>query len=376
MRDLYEVLGVARDADQATIRKAFKKLAREYHPDLNKAPEAAERFKEISAAYEVLGDEQRRALYDEFGEISLKPGFDAEKARQWKQAGRRFGGAPGGFHADLGGFDFGAGGFGLDELFGSLFGGARRARQPQGPQRGADIESTLEVSLVDAIRGAEPVIEVRRPARCTICDGAGGTGRQACPRCHGSGRVTIHAFGRRSMGLPCDQCGGQGVLFAQECATCGGTGRVMRQERLRVKIPPGVADGQVIRLRGKGGDGQRGGPSGDLLLEIRVQSHPLLVREGNDLVMEVPITLGEAVAGARIEVPTPVGPVRVTVPAGVQSGQKLRLKGRGVPTTGGRGDLYLVLRPTPPATDDPEAKRLARELDRFYTRDVREGLLL
>lgn len=375
MRDLYEVLGVPKDADQASIRKSFKKLAREFHPDLNKDPKAADRFKEVSAAYEVLGDEGKRSLYDEFGEVSLKPGFDADQARRYKSQFRGGPSGPGGF----GGF---GGGVDIEEILGSFFGGGG-PRGPSGgfgggragPAAGADIESNLRISLLDVIKGRTETITVRRPGRCGTCNGEGGTGKATCMRCGGMGHTRMGpGFG--NFQVPCDDCGGSGTTFAQECVRCAGTGRTMTTENLKVHIPPGVAEGQVIRLRGKGGEGQRGGPAGDLLLAVEIAPHPLLERDGSDLILEVPLTIAEAMRGGRIEVPTPDGPVRVNVPAGATSGQRLRLRGKGVPTAGGRGDLYLVLRPTPPARKDAEAIKLAEALDPLYDRDVRADLKL
>lgn len=314
MRDLYEALGVGRDADQATIRKAFKKLAREFHPDLNKDPKAADRFKEVNAAYEVLGDEEKRSLYDEFGETSLRPGFDAIQARAYKS---RYGGFPGG-GGGRGGF---GGGVDIEEVLGSFFtgGGGFGGGFGGGPPRpvaGADVEHTIQISLLDAIQGKTESLTLRRPGRATV------------------------------------------------------------QESLKVHIPPGVGEGQVIRLRGKGGEGQRGGPAGDLLLTVEIAPHPLLKREGADLSMEVPLTIAEAMGGGRVEVPTLDGPVRVNVPPGATNGQRLRLRGKGVPSAGGRGDLYLVLRPTPPARTDAEALQLAAALDPLYDGDVRANLKL
>lgn len=386
MRDLYEALGVARDADQAEIRKSFKKLARQYHPDLNQDPKAAERFKEVSAAYEVLGDESRRALYDEFGETSLRPGFDADQARAFKARGG-FGG--------FGGFASGAGGnFGggrtvtFEDLFGDLFGQGRgggggfgggpgfSSSARRGPARGTDLEGTLKLSLLDVVHGTSAPFAFRRPGHCEVCSGEGGTGKQTCTRCGGLGRIRMGGGSFGDAMLPCDACGASGSTFASECAACAGTGRATRDEHLKVRVPPGVEEGQVIRLRGKGGEGQKGGPAGDLLLTVHIERHPFLEREGADLVMEVPISIAEAVKGGRIEVPTPDGPVRVNLPAGAASGQRLRLRGKGVPTSGGRGDLYLLLRPTPPKGDDPELLKLAEGLDAFYDGDLRASLQL
>jgi curved DNA-binding protein len=301
MRDPYAVLGVARGADADEIRKVFKKLARQYHPDLNKAPEAADRFKEINQAYEIIGDADKRALWDEFGEVSTRPGFDAAKARAWKQGG---GGPGGGFGAG-----FGGGGVDLDEFF-SFFAG----RGPQGPRRGADVEAQVQVPLMALISGEPQELHLGRPGE--------------------------------------------------------------EPESIKVRIPRGTRPGETIRLRGKGREG-RGGPPGDLLLTVDVAPHPHLRLDGDDLEMDLPITISEAVAGARIEVPTPDGPLRVRVPPGTTGGQRLRVKDRGLPRRDGdRGHLFLVLRPVAPRSDDPRARELAEELDRFYGEDVRAGLAI
>jgi molecular chaperone DnaJ len=362
MRNLYEVLGVSKTADQAEIKKAYKKLARKYHPDLNKNdPKAADQFKEVSAAYEVLEDESKRAAYDEFGEASLSSGFNPDQARAWKsRGGQPF---PGGFG--------GGAGFDVDDLFGSLFGGQQRARGPRRPMRarGTDIEATLGVDFLDAIRGAERLVQIRRPAQCDVCHGEGGTGKKTCPTCDGSGRVSLEQLGMSAV-VPCDDCGGTGSVYEAECSNCAGTGRAMAEERLKVKIPPGVDDGQVIRLRGKGGEGRNGGPAGDLLLTIAIEPHRFLRRDGADLEMDVPITFAEAIEGGPIEVPTAAGgTVRVSIPKGAKNGQKLRLKGKGVKD---EGDLYLVLRPTPPKDGGGDA--IVEQLKSLYTEDVRADL--
>lgn len=315
MRNLYEVLGLPKSAPADDIKKTFKKLAKEFHPDRNKAPGAEQRFKEISAAYEVLGDEKKRALYDEFGEVSLRPGFDADKARAFRQGGGGFGGP--GFGGFGGGFGEGEGGYSFEELFGDFFAGGRRGRGGPRPRRGRDYSSTVEVDLLAAIKGDETSVTLNRP------------------------------------GDP-------------------------EPARLRVRLPAGIEDGQSIRLAGQGEPGQAGGPNGDVLLEIRVLPHPFLRRKGQDLELDVPITIHEAMAGAKVEVPTPWGRVKVTIPAGSQNGRRMRLRGKGLAARRdlAEGDLYLVLRPTPPETDEAEAMQLAESLQRFYTRDLRAALEL
>lgn len=373
MKNPYEVLGVAKDADQAAIRKAFKSLARKYHPDVAKEAGAEERFKEISAAYDVLGDEQKRALYDEFGDVSLQSGFDAEKARAWKNmagggGGGRGRGAPGGFSfEDLfgegGGFGGNGGGFGG-------FGGFGGGRGGPAVGRGPGIEGAVTVPFLDVVRGGSVTVTLTRPSECRTCKGEGGTGRTPCAACKGSGRRNLRQLGLTAL-VQCDECGGEGATYKEECASCGGTGRVRERKSLTVSIPAGVASGQVIRLRGQGGEGHHGGPAGDLLLTVEVAPHPRLRRDGKDLEMDLPVTLAEALGGASVEVPTPTGKVRVKIPAGSANGQKLRLGGRGVQAVGSPGDLFLVLRPVLPRGGDEEALAHARALD---AGDVRAGL--
>ncbi|MFZ5476079.1 MAG: DnaJ C-terminal domain-containing protein [Myxococcota bacterium] len=366
MKDLYAVLGVARDADQASIKKAFKTLARKYHPDVSKEAGAQDRFKEISAAYEVLGDEQKRALYDEFGEVSLRAGFDPEQARAFKNMGGGFRPGPdfGGGAGPYPGGGFGGGaGFDFDDLLGNLFGrGGGAGRRPDGPRGGADIEGRVTIDFLDAVRGGEVPIQVRRPGPCGACKGEGGRGRKPCTACRGSGRRAVRQLGLNVL-AQCDECGGTGATWAEECATCGGTGRVRELVNLQVRVPPGVDSGQLLRLRGQGGAGVHGGPAGDLLLTVDVRDHALLHRKGRDLEMDLPLTLAEALGGGSVEVPTPTGKVRVKVPKGSNNGTRLRIAGRGVQLKEGAGDLYLVLRPMLPATSDAEALELASQLD-------------
>lgn len=332
MRDPYAVLGVAKDASAADIKKAYKKLARKHHPDLSKADADIERFKEINAAYEVVGDEEKRKLFDQFGEASTRPGFDAEQARAWQSMGGRgggFGGTPGGGFRwstngpDLSGGFGGQGGGGFvdpEDLLGSLFGGSRVRR---GPRPGQDIVAEVQVSLLQVAR-AEPLeLDLRRPVVSSV--------------------------------------GGQATMTMQE-------------EKLKVRLPPGVEDGRTIVLRGKGGESPNGGPPGDLKITVRVQPVPGLRRDGEALELDLPITFAEALVGARVAVPTFDGEVKVTVPPGVQQGQKLRLRGKGMVLPHGRGDLILVMRPSTPSSPGPEAQELAERLAALYDQDVRAGL--
>lgn len=323
-RDLYEVLGVARDADADAIRKAYRKLARKLHPDVNPGDAAAEeRFKEVSEAYSVLSDPEKRGNYDEFGDVSLEGGFDAEAARKARDAfGRRFGGPGAGPSGASFGFEAGPGAqfeFGdLDELLGRVYGA--RGRRGGGLQglRGADLEAVLELDFLEAARGGEKRLQLQVPDE---------------------------------QGVP-------------------------RPQTVTVRIPPGVADGGRIRLRGKGGPGMGGGPPGDLFATIRVRPHPVLRREGRDLHVEVPITVTEAVRGAKVEVPTLDGRATVTVPAGTDGGRRLRLRGKGVPDPAGGppGDLYVTLRIRVPRGLDSEGEAALDRLGSFEPADPREDL--
>jgi molecular chaperone DnaJ len=380
MRDLYSVLGVAKNADQASIKKAFKTLARKYHPDVTKEPGAEEKFKEIAGAYEVIGDEQKRALYDEFGENSLRPGFNAEQARAYKNfAGGFPGGNGGGFPG--GGNPFGGGGgIRFEDLFaggdmGSFFGGGGGGRGRV--SKGADIEGRARIPFMVAVRGGEVQVPLRRPAHCSACGGEGGTGQRPCRSCAGKGRKNM---GQRGLIMACDECGGTGVEFANTCAACDGTGRAQSDQKLTVRIPAGAETGKSIRLKGQGGEGVRGGPAGDLVLSLEVDEHPLLRRKGKDLELDVPISLSEAIGGGSVEVPTPTTPVRVKIPKGAANGARLRVPGRGVQAREGAGDLYLILRPVIPSgvTEEALAEALsaAQKLDALGSLELRAGLQL
>jgi len=291
MRDPYSVLGVPKNADQDTIRKAYKKLARKWHPDVNKAAGAEDRFKEVNAAYDILGDDEKRKNFDRFGEASTRAGFDPRAA--------------GGF-----GFDFG-GGVDVDDLLGSLFGSGGRSR---GPRRGRDQSIHLDVDLMSVVKGANQSVHLRRP------DG--------------------------------------------------------RSERLDVPIPAGAKDGGRVRLKGQGLPPRGGGPCGDLLVTLRVQPHPHLRRSEDDLEMDVPITILEALKGGSITVPTPTGDIKLKVPAGARSGTRMRIKGRGVQRRGRPGDLYLVLRPEVPQASTAALVEAAEAFEEAYDTPVREGLTL
>jgi len=369
--DYYRILGVERTASQEEIRKVYRKLARKYHPDINPGNKEAEnKFKEISVAHDILSHPKKRKLYDEFGEAGLAAGFDADKARsygRWQEQSARSGGTHGFASEDLG------------DLFGDLgglFSGGRRARP--GPIQGGDIEATVEIDFLDAVRGFQTSLTLERPVPCENCRGSGvkpGTAPTTCPECRGTGSKPI-VDGPLQFRQTCPRCMGSGRLPGEPCPACKGAGRVLRPETIRVNIPPGTEPGKRIRLRGKGEAGMRGGPAGDLYIVPRIRPHPLLTRSGRDLTLELPITVGEAVGGATVEVPTPTGPVKVKIPAGAQSGQRLRIKGKGVPAHGQSpaGDLYLRLMVRVPKEKIPQD--IIEKIDRAYEEDVRKDLRL
>ncbi len=369
--DYYKTLGVERSVSKDDVRKAYRKLARKYHPDINPGNREAEgKFKELSVAYDVLSNEKKRKLYDEFGEAGLAAGFDAEKARsyeQWRQQSARSGG-PQAFDMDD-----------LGDLFGGLGGMFRQGPRAQtGPLRGADIESSMDIDFLDMVRGFQTAITLERPLTCDTCQGSGtkaGSLPKTCPECRGSGNILL-AQGPLQFRQPCPRCSGSGKLPGDPCTLCGGSGRVARPETIRVNIPPGADPGKRIRLRGKGEAGVRGGPSGDLFIAPRIRPHSILTRTGRDLSMDLPITFGEALRGASVEVPTASGPINVKIPAGAQSGQQLRIKGKGVAAHGQTpaGDLYLRLMVRVPKEE--VAQEVIDKLDRAYGEDVRKDLRL
>jgi molecular chaperone DnaJ len=376
-KDYYAVLGVGKTASQEEIRKAYRKLARKWHPDINPGNvEAENKFKEISEAYDVLGKEDKRKLYDEFGEEALRQGFDAEKARQYKQWENVRGRSRTGGNEDFGRYQS------YEDIFGDLFGAAGQSRGFGGTGvratvDGRDLEHHMTIDFLSALRGFETEISLKGGKPCTVCGGTGSdpsAKRIPCPTCGGSGRVNI-AGGPMNFTRVCPECGGHGTI-GRPCPACGGTGRVEGIETIKVTIPPGVHEGSKVRLAGKGEPGSGGGRSGDLFLIVHVKPHRLMTRDGDNLVMELPLTVKEAVAGASVDVPTVDGDVKVKIPPGSQAGQTLKLKGKGAVNTRTRqrGDLLLKLVVKVPKSSEEELLQAAEKIENFYRENVRSKL--
>ena len=372
-KDYYKVLGVPETATAKEITRAYRKLARDTHPDRNAGQE--DRFKEVSAAYDVIGDPAKRKEYDEVRKMGpVGAGFPGGGT------GGRPGGSPfgGGFRVeDLG--DLGD----LGDLFGGLFGrGDGRARGPSrgtGPRRGADLEAELHLSFVDAVRGVTTTVNLTSEAPCQTCHGSGarpGTAPVVCPECGGRG-VLDDNQGLFSFSSPCTRCGGRGTVVETPCPTCRGSGTQLRQREVKVRIPAGVDDGQRIRVKGRGSPGAGGGPPGDLYVVVRVAPHPLFQRSGRHLTITVPVTFPEAALGADITVPTLDGePVRLRLPAGTRSGRTLRVKGRGVPAADGRppGDLLVTVEVAVPSKLSAAERKAVEELAAAGTESPRAYL--
>jgi molecular chaperone DnaJ len=358
-KDYYAALGVSKDAKAADIKKAYRKLAQKLHPDKNPDDVKAEqRFKEVSEAYDVLSDDKRRKEYDEARSLFASGGHRAGPNGS--------GGYPG--YGNTGGFDpsdvFGQNrNAGFGDLFGGLF-GRGSGTSTRGPRRGSDLAASLTVSFEDSLGGLEASVRLSDAAACSTCHGLGskpGTAPRTCPSCQGLG-VVSQSQGGFALSAPCRDCQGRGSIIDDPCPDCGGSGRRERVQRIRV--PAGVADGQRLRVRGRGGPGERGGPAGDLEVTVHVRSHPVFGRSGSDLTITLPVSFTEAALGANVAVPTLDGaPVTVKVPAGTPSGQRLRVRGRGVPGTGGaRGDLLVSIEVTVPNKLSSAARQAVEEL--------------
>jgi molecular chaperone DnaJ len=382
-KDLYAALGVKKTAKQDEIKKAYRKLARKFHPDVNPGnKEAEDKFKQISEAHEVLSDPDKRKIYDEFGEEGLRAGFDPDQARQyrqWQQTGGASRGTPGGgaYHysdlGDQGSFKYS----GFEDIFSDLF-GAGGGPQARGPQKGRDIESSLEIDFSSAIRGATTRVTLQKHSTCSKCGGSGriNTGDGVCKTCNGTGQTRV-AQGPLNFTQTCPDCKGTGRASAT-CPECHGNGVVPATETIDVNIPAGVDTGSKIRLAGKGEPGLNGGPPGDLFIVTRVVPHHVFKRDGDNLKLDLPVTISEAMSGAEVTIPTLSGQVQLKVPPGTKSGQKLRLKGKGVPNlkTKTPGDLFVTIRVQIPSTKDPKALETAALLDSFYDENIRKEIRL
>ncbi len=353
-RDYYEVLGVSKGASEDEIKKAYKKLARKYHPDMNPGDkEAEEKFKEVNEANEVLSDPEKKARYDQFGFAGVDPSYGA---------------GTGGAYGGAGGFDFGD----LGDIFGSFFGGGfggGQRRNPNAPQRGESIRASVTVSFTEAAFGCEKEVSVERSEQCPTCKGNGcapGTTPEVCPDCHGSGMVQVQQ--RTPMGVfassrPCQKCRGTGRIIHQPCRDCGGQGSVRKRKTIKINIPAGIDDGQTISLRGQGHAGKNGGPSGDLLVTVMVKPHEIFRRDGTSVFCEAPITYAQAVLGGTLEIPTIDGKVKYDIPEGTQTGTVFRLRGKGIPAINGRGrgDQYVTVTIETPQNLNKEQKEALKK---------------
>ena len=403
-KDYYGMLGVKKTATSDEVRKAFRKLARKYHPDVNPGDKKSEeKFKEISEANDILSDEKKRKVYDQLGfySDSIDPAQAEAAARGGYGSTAGYGGNTYGGGAssptgqgvpfDFGGFDFsgggaggaqqpGGGGFGSSfrDIFGGVFGGGGKGQQSvsRGPRPGTDLEYQVEIDFWTAIRGGTTRIEMTRQEQCATCKGQGTVGTaHTCPECNGSGQVT-QMNGRMKFNVQCPRCGGTGKI-QQACPTCHGEGTVSKRESLEFRVKPGTRDGQRIRLAGKGNAGSMGGPAGDLFLIIKAGLHPVFTRSGDDIRVTVPVMAFEAALGAKIDVPTIDGRTQLKIPPGTQTGQKLRLREKGVSsaaTEGQRGDQIVEIRVIVPKIQDERSKEILRELAKLNPENPRDEM--
>ena len=363
-RDYYEVLGVQKGASADEIKKAYRKMAMKYHPDRNPGDkDAEEKFKEVGEAYEVLSDDEKRSRYDQYGFAGVDPNFAA-------------GGGGGGF----GGFGGGFGGFGdFGDIFSDLFGGGSTRRGGQSSaRRGENIMARLDLTFEEAAFGCDKELSVPRIENCAACNGTGSADGniETCPKCHGSGQEQVI---QNFMGMqmrstaPCSQCGGKGKIIKTPCTTCKGKGKVRRTNKVLVKVPAGVNDGQSVRVRGAGNVGTGGAPAGDLLAEIHIKPHKLFKRRDFDVYCEVPISFAQAALGAEIEVPTLDGKVTYTIPEGTQTGREFVLRGKGIPQVNNpklRGDHHFNVVVETPTRLTNEQKELLRQFDGTVSKNV------
>lgn len=380
-KDYYATLGVSKDASEKEITRAYRKLAKQYHPDANSGDAGAEeRFKEVSAAYDVLGDAAKRKEYDEVRAMAGSGGFPNFGA-----------GGPGGF-GGYNTYDFGDGGIrfetggdsGFGDLLGNLFGGRNRrggrggfGTTGAGPRRGGDLEAQVHLAFEDAVRGATIGVQLTGAAPCSQCGGTGaapGTLPQTCPQCGGTGTQAVDQ-GPFSFSQVCRRCAGSGRIVEKPCSRCGGGGAETRTREVKVRIPMGVADGQRVRVKGKGTPGQNGGPPGDLFVNVSVDPHPLFGRRGDDLLLRLPVTFTEATLGAEVRVPTLDQPVTMRIPPGTPHGRTLRVRGRGMSkAAGGAGDLLVTVEVVVPQSLSDEQRQAVEALAAAIPANPRDHL--
>jgi len=356
-RDYYDILGVTRTAEENELRRAFRKLARDYHPDVSKADDAEQRFKEVNEAYEVLSDPQKRRVYDQFGHAGVSGQFNGADD-------------PAGYGA----FND------IFEQFGSFFGGAATGAR-RGPQRGADLRYDLSITFEEAAFGVEKSLDIPRSETCETCRGSGAepnTEAVRCPQCNGSGevrRVQQSVFGQFVNVTACSRCGGEGKIISHPCKTCHGEGRTRTTRSLKVKVPAGVDNGQQIRLSGEGESGPKGGPPGNLYVVLEVKAHRYFKRDGSDVYYELPITFPQAALGDTVEVPTLDGADKVQIQPGVQTGKQIRLRDKGIPHLRGmgRGDQYVVLKVKTPGALSARERELYEELAHISEKEGERG---
>lgn len=355
-KDCYEVLGVPKTASDGEIKKAFFKLAKQYHPDANPGDKTAEaRFKEVNEAYSVLSDSEKRARYDQYGWAGVDPSY----------------GAGGGFSGFSG---FSGGNFDVGDLFGDLFGGmfgGSSRRSSNGPRRGEDLGERVTLTFEEAAFGCKKKLNYTRVEACPTCGGVGGTGVETCSKCHGRGQVTVQnrtPFGIMQSTQPCDVCRGRGKVFKEPCRDCRGSGQVRRSKELEVSIPAGIDNGQRISLRGQGSAGANGGPAGDLFVSVSVRPHEIFTRDGFDLLCELPVTVTEASLGAKITIPTLDGQGELAIPEGTQTGASFCIRGKGIQSLNGRGkgDLIVTVRVETPKGLSKKQKELLEQLGKTF----------